>query len=223
MLKDLFLTPGRLLTRIFAKEKKRSYRSARSRPTESLATIALSVVCWLALAGCVFYSIDKAGFLKQALDVGLEVATNGGEEVADPSTPPPVNDSGQSSGSVTGSLNTNTNSGGQAPAPSATEGSRPPQQSSQPAVGTEMWLVILHSIPKTDEGRREADRRQSQYIGRGLRVDVLDTDAFPLLRGSKGESWWIVALGPFDTKDAALAASDKARAFNSGLRVRRGL
>lgn len=222
MLKDLFLTPGRLLTRIFAKEKKRSYRSARSRPTESLATIVLSVVCWLALAGCVLYSIDKAGFLKQALDVGMEVATNGGEEVTDPSTPTPANDPGHSSGSVTGSLNTNTNSGGQVAAPAAAESARP-AQSGQTEVGAEMWLVILHSIPKTDEGRREADRRQSQYIGRGLRVDVLDTDAFPLLRGNKGESWWIVAQGPFDTKDAALAAADKARSFNSGLRVRRGL
>lgn len=216
MLKDLFLTPGRLLTKIFTKEKKRSYRSARSRPAESLATIALSVVCWLALAGCVFYSIDKAGFLKQALDVGVEVATNGGEEATAPS--PTADEPGQSSGSITGSLNTN--SGGQT-APAVNDGARP-VQSDQPAVETEIWLVILHSIPKTDEGRREAERRQSQYIGRGLRVDVLDTDAFPLLRGSKGESWWIVALGPFDTREAALAASDKARSFNSGLRVRRG-
>lgn len=212
MLKDLFLTPGRLLTRIFAKEKKRAYRSARNRPTESLATIILSVVCWLILAGCVLYSIDKAGFLKQALDVGVEVATSG--EAEEPAPAPPNSQPLESTGSVTGSLNTNSPS---SPPPAGVTGTGP-GQNSRPGVETEMWLVILHSIPKI-AGRGEAERRQSQYLSKGLRVDILDTDAFPRLLGGN----WIVALGPFDSRAAAVAASTRAMPFNSGLMVRRGL
>jgi|GEM_PF-1878564 len=209
MLKDLFLTPGRFLTKRFTKEKKRTYRSTRSRPTESLGVIALSTICWLVLAGCVIYSIDKAGLLKQALDVGVEAATGGEAETQ------PLPDPGEPEselGSATGSLSQN----GQAP-PSSTNGPAAAASRGQTSIETELWLVILHTIPKT--ARDEAERRQTQYLSRGLRVDILDTDAFPRLRSGS----WIIALGPFETRAAAVAASEKATPFNNGLMIRRGL
>lgn len=208
MLKDLFLTPGRFLTKLFAKEKKRTYRSTRSRPTESLWVAALSVICWLVLAGCLIYSIDKAGLLKQALDVGVEAATGGAETQ-------PLSEPGEpeaESGSATGTLTQN----GQAP-PSSTTGPPAVANQGQTSVETELWLVILHTIPKS--AREEAERRQTQYLSRGLRVDILDTDAFPRLRSGS----WIIALGPFETRAAAVAASEKAAPFNNGLMIRRGL
>lgn len=212
MLKDLFLTPGRILSKFFIREKRKAYRSARSRPAESLGTVLLSLVCWLALAGCVLYSIDKAGFLKQALDVGVEVAT--GDETNE--DPQPTQDEPQDS-EIKGSLEQEPVAPPPATPPTTATGN-PAAQAESPG---EMWLVILHSIPKS--GREEAERRQAQYRGKGLEVEILDTDAFPLLQGSKGESWWIIALGPFDSKAEALSASNKARSFNNGLMVRRGL
>jgi hypothetical protein len=211
MLKDLFLTPGRLLTRVFTREKKRTYRSTRSRATESLGTVLLSLVAWLALAGCVLYSIDKAGFLTQALDVGVEVAT-GGEEKPDPSPDPAPEDS---TGSITGSLI----QGGPTPSPPANPTGTSPGPKTQPAVETEMWVVVMHTIPKNDAGRQEAERRQAQYLNKGLTVEIMDTDAFPRLKSGN----WLIALGPFENKAAAVAASNRAKSFNTGLMILRGL
>ena len=47
----------------------------------------------------------------------------------------------------------------------------------------------------------------------------MDTDAFPRLKGGN----WIIAQGPFEDRASALTAAEKAREFNSGLMVRRGL
>ncbi|MGL4208270.1 MAG: hypothetical protein ACRCTY_02665, partial [Candidatus Adiutrix sp.] len=60
---------------------------------------------------------------------------------------------------------------------------------------------------------------QAQYRNRGLRVEIMDTDAFPRLRSGS----WIIAQGPFDDRNSALAAADHAKSFQSGLMVRRGL
>jgi hypothetical protein len=80
-----------------------------------------------------------------------------------------------------------------------------------------MWLVVLHSIPSS--ARAEAERRQAGYKAKGLEVDILDTNAFPRLQ----PNLWIVALGPFDNRAEALAAADRAKEFNAGLRLLRGL
>ena len=204
MLKSLFLSPGRLLARLFRRDRRRAYRSARSRSGASPGLVLLSLIAWLALAGLVLYAVDKAGLLKQALDAGVEVATS-----PEPDGGPPPLPVGQSNTSAGGSLATIPNN----PAPS------PPGEvrSSQSTVETEMWLVILHSIPKS--ARAEAERRQSQYISRGLNVEILDTDAFPKLKPGN----WIIAQGPFDDRASALAAANKAKAFNDGLMVRRGM
>ncbi|MDR1045007.1 MAG: hypothetical protein LBP33_07810 [Candidatus Adiutrix sp.] len=207
MLKGIFLAPGRLLARLFRRDRRKVYRSARSRSGAGPGTVILSLVAWLALAGALLYSIDQAGLLKQALDAGVEVA-KGAEDDPTPPLPPPVRDR-----STGGQLNTGPAGPSDAEIP---PGSSHLNVSPSPAE-TEMWLVILHSIPKS--ARAEAERRQSQYLSRGLNVEILDTDAFPKLRPGN----WIIAQGPFDDRASALAAANKAKAFNDGLMVRRGL
>ena len=214
MLKDLFLAPGRLLAKIFSREKRRSYRSTRSRPGVGLGTVILSLISWLALAGVGLYAADKAGLLKQALDVGVEVAGQGVGDDPEP-TPPPVEPG--SDISATGAITPGgqTAGGGSTPPTASSPQTTPPAGAVQPE--TELWLVILHTIPKN--ARKEAEKRQNQYRSKGLGVEILDTDAFPRLSAG----YWIIAQGPFEDRASALAAADKAKAFNSGLMVRRGL
>ena len=198
MLLDLFLWPGRRAARLFIR-KKDYYRSRRPRSEVRGGLVLLSLSLWLAGAGALFFALDRAGFLNKALDAGVEMAQ--GEKT--PAAPPPADaPPGPDEPAVAGSLN-----------PAA----EPVQVQTQAPLATEMWLVILHSIPKT--ARAEAERRQAGYKTRGLEVDILDTNAFPRLPSN----FWVVALGPFDDRNEALAAADRAKAFNSGLMVRRGL
>lgn len=215
MLKDLFLAPGRILARLFSRDKRRTYRSTRGRPGVALSTIILSLVSWLALAGVGLYAADKAGLLKQALDAGVEAA-KGAEEGAAPSVPQAREETGEPT--IKGTLNPDgqpVGSGVLSPVPPASTPPATEAAARQPE--TELWLVILHTIPK--EARKEAERRQAQYRSKGLGVEILDTDAFPRLSAG----YWIIALGPFEDRNSALAAADKAKTFNSGLMVRRGL
>ena len=196
MLMDLFLWPGRLAARLFGR-KKVHYRSRRPRPEMGGGLVLLSLALWLAGAGTLLFALDRTGLLKGALDAGVEMAQ--GEKSAEPDPPPP--DPLPDTGELIGPLNP--------------PGPDPAQV--QAAVAAEMWLVILHSIPKT--ARAEAERRQAGYKAKGLEVDILDTNAFPRLPSN----YWIIALGPFDDRAGALAAADQAKTFNSGLMVRRGL
>lgn len=207
-MKDLFLTPGRLAARVFSRDKKRIYRSTRNRSGVGLGTVILSLACWVALAAGVLFAVDKMGLLKQALDVGVEVAQSVEESQAPAPRPTPE----PSPGSVTGSIADDSLSG--ASPPPVPEGGN---AVAAPAVEAELWLVLLHTIPKSS--RDEAERRQARYRDQGLAVEILDTDAFPRLKSGN----WIIALGPFDDRISALAAADTAKAFNNGLIVRRGL
>lgn len=219
MIKRLFLAPGRLLLHILAGGRKKNYRSTRSRPSVGIGAVALSAICWLVLAGGVLYAVDKAGLLKQALDAGVEAAginePESQPEQADPPGPPPEPDTPTATGSL------NPGSGNEPSAGQSQPPADPPRiqsgQNQKPPEVAEMWLVILHSIPKN--AREEAERWQRQYKSKGLTVDILDTDAFPQLLGGH----WIVALGPFDNKASATLAANEALKFNSKLMVRRGL
>lgn len=195
-MKHFLLAPGLLLAKLLTREKKRSYRSPRQKPEVSPGLAVLSLFCWLALAGAVLFVIDKAGFLEQALDAGVEVAKNIDQPTPEAEIPPPV------SGSTVGQ-----------PIPAAPSTSTSLQQQ----IVVEQWLVILHTIPKS--GRDEAERRKTRYQNRGLGVDILDTDAFPRLKSGN----WIITLGPFDDRDSAMKAAEKAKTFNSKLIVRRGM
>jgi len=204
MLTGLFLWPGRLAARLFSPDRRKDYRSRRPRPEATGRLVLLSLVLWLAGAGALLFALDRTGLLKEALDAGVEAAQ--GERTAPPAPEPapPEPDVPTAGGALT------------QPEPIAA----PIDQTAQTApaaLETEMWLVILHSIPKT--GRAEAERRQAGYKTRGLEVDILDTNAFPKLP----PNYWVIALGPFDSRAEALAAADRAKAFNSGLMVRRGL
>ena len=204
MLKGLFLWPGRLVAGLFSNDQqKKEYRSRRR--SETTGRIALlSLVLWLAGAGILLFALDRNSLSKESPDTGVKATRQGGGE-AEPV--PPV-----------------TETAAPEPGETATDGAlaaarpeSPAAQAAQPAMETEMWLVILHSIPKT--ARPEAERRQAGYKTRGLEVDILDTSAFPRLP----PNFWVIALGPFDTRAEALTAADQAKAFNSGLMVRRGL
>lgn len=224
MFKKLFLAPGRLLIGIFSGGRRRNYRSTRSRPSVGFGTIILSLFCWLVIAGGVLYAVDKTGLLKQALDVGVDVTgVNDDVVVGDPS---PLEKNGDetaqddNSPNATGSL---VSGGGDAPTTppvgqnTSGGGGSAVAENQQPAEVAEMWLVILHSIPKS--ARDEADRLRKQYQTKGLEVDVLDSDAFPRLK----RGLWLVAIGPFDDKLSATMAANKATKFNAQLMVRKGL
>lgn len=217
MLKSLFLAPGRLLAKLFSREKKKTYRSTRQRPKPGLGTVILSVVGWLAVAAVLLFAADKAGLMDKALDAGAEAVNRAEQEAETRPSAETVGaqESEPSTGSASGSL-----TGRNGAAPAANPASGPPESSATPNTVTpesEQWLVILHTIPKS--ARDEAERRKTQYRGNGLAVDILDTDAFPrLLSGN-----WIIALGPFDEKNEALEAANHAKTYNSKLIVRRGL
>lgn len=216
----LFCLPGRLLAQLFSREKKRAYRSVRSRAGYSPGMILISLACWLVLAGGVLFAVDKAGLLKQALDVGVEVAQGNGEQgEGTPFDTGNADETDETAPGVTGSATGGLSSDGQSTVglPAVTSGTEGTGLGAPPAIEIEQWLVILHTIPKTS--RDEAERRKNQYHTKGLEVDILDTDAFHRLR--KGS--WIIALGPFEDKNSALEAANRARQFTSDLMVRRGL
>lgn len=90
----------------------------------------------------------------------------------------------------------------------------------------EVWLVILHSIPKraqSEDDRRaaraEADRRAAGYKRQGLDAQIFDTDSFPRLKGG----FWAVALGPFETGATARQIGDLLREQSPGLMVRQAM
>ena len=219
----LFCIPGRLLAKLFSREKKRAYRSVRTKPGYGPGIVVISLVCWLALIGGVLFAVDKAGLLKQALDVGVEVAQGGGDPTAVDPEPVPTPD--EPTPTTTGSAKGGLSEDGQSPSelPPVPGGTTAPAGGA-PVVVDEQWLVILHSIPKS--ARDEAERRKTQYRNKGLEVDILDTDAFPRLKSNSG-SYWIIALGPFENKgeavDAANRANDIAKQFKTTPRPLRGL
>jgi hypothetical protein len=219
MLLGLFLWPGRLAANLLFSDRKKEYRSRRHRVDTPGRVVLLSLVLWLAGAGVLLFALDRAGLLKEALDAGVEMAQ--GERPAEP-VPPPEPETAAPPEPV----ETTAIGGGLTPAEGAPAVAlvAPPavapaitQETPAAAQEAEMWLVILHSIPKT--GRDEAERRRAGYKAKGLEVDILDTNAFPRL----SPNHWIVALGPFDNRAEALAAADQAKTSNSGLMVRRGL
>jgi len=213
MLTGLFLWPGRLVAGLFSSDRKKEYRSRRQRAETTGRVVLLSLVLWLAGAGVLLFALDRTGLLKEALDAGVEVAQ--GERPAEPASAPesppapePASVPEPAPAAAPPALAPVETTAGDLPAPT---------EEAPPAVEAEMWLVILHSIPKS--GRHEAERRQAGYKAKGLAVEILDTNAFPKLP----PDYWIIALGPFDRRAEALTAADKAKAFNSGIMVRRGL
>jgi len=222
----LFCIPGRLLAKLFSREKKRAYRSVRSKPVYGPGIILVSLAGWLALAAGVLFAVDKAGLLKQVLDVGVGV-TQGTQETETPPADPEVEPGPEPGQITTGSASGGLSVEGQSTAglPSTTPGGteRPGGTvNTAPAVEIEQWLVVLHSIPKNS--RNEAERRKTQYRNKGLEVDVLDSGAFPRIENG---SWWLVALGPFDDKDRAVAVANEvtgtAKQFNTMPRVLKGM
>lgn len=223
MFKNVFLAPGRILAKAF-KDKKRNYRSVRSKTPGGPGVVLVSLGFWFLIVAGLLVAVDKSGLLKEVLDAGVEVAqtaggagTPEGDAAEGAGAAPPAaggeatdgeRNAAQPSG-TTGALSGNLSNPGTGPATSTASGTT--------EAAAERWLVILHTIPKM--ARDEAERRQNQYRAQGLAVEIMDTDAFPRLLGGN----WVIAQGPFDSRDQALDAAAKARAFNADLMVRRGL
>ncbi len=212
IIKALLLAPGHLLFNIFSTKRHRIYRSARRGRNDSLGGVAvLSLLVWAALAWGAFTVFGPPPPPEVAQEIESEMVateTASTQTVPSPTSEPDV-------GALTGALDEAAAAAptSAVPLPATTAG-----QSAPPLVeATEQWLVILHTIPKS--GRDEAERRKAQYEKRGLIVDIFDTGSFPRLKNGN----WIIAQGPFDDRASALTAADKAKAFNSGLMVRRGL
>ncbi len=223
MFKNIFLAPGRLLATAF-KDKKRNYRSVRKKTPQGAGVFIVSLAVWLLLLAGIMTAADKSGLLKEILDAGVEVAQSRAVDGGAESVPAPTPD-GAASGDAAASGG---ETGGQEAAAPPDAVAPPEGQANQgggavdvpppeSAAAAERWLVILHTIPKA--AREEAERRQKQYQGQGLQVEIMDTDAFPRLLGGN----WIIALGPFEGRADALAAANKAKEFNANLMVRRGL
>jgi hypothetical protein len=83
--------------------------------------------------------------------------------------------------------------------------------------GSEAWLVIVESIPKNK--RTEAEQSQARYKRKGVTLELLDTDAYPLLKSGM----WTLATGPYETKKEAEAAATIIKPKVRDLMIRRGL
>lgn len=83
------------------------------------------------------------------------------------------------------------------PAPDAP--TRRPAPASQVAPSA-AWLVVAGSFDRSD--RRRADRQMTMLAQAGFDARVVDSSDYPLLT----PNLWVVALGPFDSREAGEAA-----------------
>lgn len=210
MIKALFLAPGRLVSKLFSKDKRRQYRSVRQRQAGGPGVGLLSLLVWLLLLGGLIVLADKSGFLTEALDMGVEAVSGASDNSADEDQGPSALADGAKA-ALSG------------PPPALAQPAETAESVESAAVvgeslqRSELWLVILDTIPKS--ARDEAERLQIRYRNRGLEVEIMDTDNFPLLLSG----YWIIAQGPFDSRADALAAGNIAGTYKSDLIVRRGL
>ncbi|MEW6266863.1 MAG: SPOR domain-containing protein [Thermodesulfobacteriota bacterium] len=83
--------------------------------------------------------------------------------------------------------------------------SDPAQTKPQPAAEDKNWYVLLRSVPKSS--RKEAERRLKIYNDAGLNAQILDSSEYPRLKGG----YWVIAIGPFTTRDEAEAMTEKVK------------
>ncbi|MDR1577630.1 MAG: SPOR domain-containing protein [Deltaproteobacteria bacterium] len=205
MLKTIIFGPGRLLCGQPVAQKHSSHPRLAAYRSQG-PVIALSLICWaLVVAGILF---------------GLKMLSN-----VDPPPPPlpPLDRStavaqaeagaGIIQAPISGAAGSGLAAATNSPAPEAGQGhaleTAPPP--------TQAWLVIVESIPKS--ARSEAERALAKHKKKGVRLELLDTDAYPKLKSGL----WALAQGPFDTKSEAEAAAVTLKPQVKGLMVRRGL
>ncbi|MGL4208600.1 MAG: hypothetical protein ACRCTY_04355, partial [Candidatus Adiutrix sp.] len=173
---NFFMLPGRLMVKLLFQGQKRAYRSARVKDKSGPGTVFIALVFWLAIGSALVWGADKAGLLKGALDAGVQVASPANDNLSQPESVdngdvPFAAPPDETVTSLSGVIAEGQGSPGLI--------AMPINPSTTAAEGVEVWLVILHTIPKN--ARDEAERRQAQYRNRGLRVEIMDTDAFPRL------------------------------------------
>ncbi len=213
-MKKFLLAPGQTFARLF-REKKKKYRSMRHKPQTGPLVLFVSVIFWLSL---LFVGFWLGILVKSAGEPGPSLS-GGPEQIQSGAVGTTTTAERQASIPEIGSFLPGFFAGvSSAPGSSAAGVNTAP--GAETTVATQSWLVILHTIPKNgQEGRAEAERRQARYRNQGLLVEVMDTGSFPRLRGG----YWIVALGPFDSREEAAQKATEASRFSSDLMVKRAI
>jgi hypothetical protein len=244
MLKKIFLAPGYYFLRKFSKKRKK-FRYVSS-SYEAGPALRISSLFWLALVfiGAVSYasfSGDGSETLEaaapgnaiapypsalpdrpQAPEYAPPPPSMAESARLSPPAPPPGSEGADNAGSASEpltSVQSSAAAGAQgAPAPLVV----PPELrgSGELTVAVnapEVWLVIVSSSPKADRDKVEAD--QARHKRRGLNLEIMDTDAYPLLKSGM----WTLALGPYYSRTEAEAAAREIQPKVKETMVRRGL
>ncbi|MDR1487534.1 MAG: hypothetical protein LBT62_06040 [Deltaproteobacteria bacterium] len=225
MLKDLFLAPGRYLCRKFSRSRKKS--RYQSRVLHKGPILELSILSWLIAVAIAYGIVVWLGSppipkeLLEAKNAAPTVAQTNQQPQTEPTTttdaqPSQANSGAENSAAASGASATSTGGTTQSAGSSLTQAVSPPTAEIEVAP-PQVWLVIVESIPK--RARTEAEQSQARYKKKGLEFELLDTDAFPLLKSGM----WTLALGPFDTKLEAESAALEIKPKVKDLMVRRGL
>jgi hypothetical protein len=236
MLNDFLLAPGRYLCRKFSGSKRRKSRfvpkQAVRGPVGLISFITWALVAALAFFGVVTFASPPYPGYKEA-KAEPETVNQAGQ------TPAPSAQAQSSTVPNAQAQNAQTAQSqlGAAPAQAATQtassqvtGQVNNADQALPSLGTdqssatetvaavsEAWLVIVESIPKNK--RVEAEQSLARHKKRGLSLEIVDTDAYPRLKGGM----WTLASGPYETEKEAQAAAAIIKPKVRDLMIRRGL
>jgi uncharacterized SAM-binding protein YcdF (DUF218 family) len=214
MLIDFLLAPGRYLCRLIKKPRHKVRFQARI--SDGGPVIPVSIICWAALFGLAVLLVRQ--FASPLLPTPAAAPAAGQAAPAAPAAQPaaPAPEPGQPRMAPSAEAS---GAGGSVQAAGAglSRTLEPPEAAPPAAPANQVWLVIVESIPKS--AREEAERSQARHRRRGVELELLDTDAYPLLRSGL----WTLAMGPVDTKGEADAAAAEIRPKVRDLMVRRGL
>jgi hypothetical protein len=246
MLKKIFLAPGYYFLRKFSKKRKKFRHVSSS--FEAKPAFRLSLLFWLVIGFIVAVSYaafsggadePKVASPDNAI-APYPSALPGAETEPEYAPPPPsMAESARLNPPVqAGQASTGSDSGGgaapteprtsvQSSAAAGAQGAPPPLvvppelmsagDGSSALKTEEVWLVIVSSSPKADRDKVEAD--QARHRRRGVNLEIMDTDAYPLLKSGM----WTLALGPYYSRVEAENAAKELQPKVKETMVRRGL
>ncbi|MDR3204278.1 MAG: SPOR domain-containing protein [Deltaproteobacteria bacterium] len=220
MFKDLFLAPGRFLYGIFHKNTQQRLKYKRINYVPA-AVPPLALASWLAIIFAAVLFVFKVG--TDPLPKGYQApeqaksTPDAGQIAAAPSKPDQATAqaAAQAAAAQVAVLANRTTA--EVSPPIVEEPKSAPSIATQSLPPAQAWLVIVESIPK--KAREEAEQALARHKRKGLELELMDTDAYPLLKSGM----WTIAKGPFDTKKEAEAAAKVIKPKVRDLMIRRGL